>query len=78
MQNGVMATYKFHRLEFWVRLLILHPLLNRKGTYKMSKSFIGVPMVMLKSYYKKLREEARIARQKAWAKKKKNTTSEEE
>ena len=38
----------------------------------MSKSFIGVPMVMLKSYYKKLREEARIARQKAWAKKKKN------
>ena len=46
----------------------------------MSKSFIGVPMVMLKSYYKKLREEARIARQKAWAKKKKNknTTSEEE
>ena len=28
-------------------------------------------MVMLKSYYKKLREEARIARQKAWAKKKK-------
>lgn len=44
----------------------------------MSKSFIGVPMVMLKSYYKKLREEARIARQKAWAKKKKNMTSEEE
>ena len=35
-------------------------------------------MVMLKSYYKKLREEARIARQKAWAEKKKNTTSEEE
>ena len=27
---------------------------------------------------KKLREDARIARQKAWAKKKKNTTSEEE
>ena len=44
----------------------------------MSKSFIGVPMVILKSYYKKLREEARIARQKAWAKKKKNKTSEEE
>ena len=44
----------------------------------MSKSFIGVPMVMLKSYYKKLHEEARIARQKAWAKKKKNTASEEE
>ena len=78
MQNGVMATYKFHRLMLWVRLPILHPLLNRKGTYEMSKSFIGVPMVMLKSYYKKLREEARIARQKAWAKKKKNTTSEEE
>ena len=44
----------------------------------MSKSFIGVPMGMLKSYYKKLRDEARIARQKAWSKKKKNMTSEEE
>ena len=73
-----MATYKFHRLEFWVQILILHPLFYQKGDIEMSKSFIGVPMVMLKSYYKKLREEARIARQKAWAKKKKNTTSEEE
>ena len=35
-------------------------------------------MVMLKSYYKKLRDDARIARQKAWAKKKKNNNSEEE
>lgn len=42
------------------------------------KNFIGVPMVMLKSYYKKLRDDARIARQKAWAKKKKNNSSEEE
>ena len=54
------------------------PNIYQKGEIEMSKSFIGVPMVMLKSYYKKLREEARIARQKAWAKKKKNTTSEEE
>ena len=44
----------------------------------MSKSFIGVPTVMLKSYYKKLREDARIATQKAWSKKKKNNNSEEE
>ena len=44
----------------------------------MSKSFIGVPMVMLKSYYKKLSVDARIARQKEWAKKKKNMASEEE
>ena len=43
----------------------------------MSKSCIGVPMVMRKSYYKRLREEARSARQKAGAKKKKNTTIEE-
>ena len=35
-------------------------------------------MVMLKSYYKKLRDDARIARQKAWAKKKKNNNNEEE
>ena len=53
-------------------------ILLERGHTKMSKSFIGVPMVMLKSYYKKLREEARIARQKAWSKKKKNNNSEEE